>query len=92
MPVIPALPLLPTHGAAAHPHPSPPGTFAVLPHATTQGVRAQTAKAVKHTGHTADSGGTRGGTETDESLDEEANTLDAKSKRRPGSHILDVEA
>ncbi|MBL8807629.1 hypothetical protein [Sphingomonas daechungensis] len=56
-------------------------------------MRAQTAKAIKHTSQTGRSRQARSGTDGDAAIDEDANALDAKAKRHPGSsHTLDVEA
>jgi hypothetical protein len=87
MPIVPVLPLVPASATGHHPQqPHAPGAFA----AAIQG--AQTAKAVKPSGATANSRVARRSTETDDSLDEETNTLDAKARFRPGAHIVDVEA
>jgi hypothetical protein len=89
MPLAPVLPPMPAQVAVAHQHPHP--TAVPMPHATASGVRAQTAKAVKHAGETDRAGRSRSGTDSDAAIDEDANALDAKSKRRPGQHRLDVE-
>ena len=80
---------MPVQVAVTHQHQQP--TAVPLPHATAPGVRAQTAKAVKHAGETDRTGRSRSGSDTDAAIDEDANTLDAKSKRKPGQHTLDVE-
>jgi hypothetical protein len=54
-------------------------------------VRGQTAKAVKHTGEADKARAGRSSSETDASVDEDANALGAKSQRKPGQHALDVE-
>ena len=90
MPLAPVLPPMPVQVAVAHQHQQP--TAVPLPHATAPGVRAQTAKAVKHAGETDRGGRSRSGTDSDAAIDDDANALDAKSKRRPGGHALDVEA
>jgi|GEM_PF-6342994 len=94
MPIVPALPIVPVPatGHHAHAHPPPAGGFAALAQSFAASVQAQTANAVKAPGANAKIRDTRRSTETDDSLDEETNTLDAKAKRRPGTHILDVEA
>ncbi len=87
MPIVPVLPLVPASVTGHHTQPPPaPGAFA----AAIQG--AQTAKAIKPSAATTNSRVSRRSTETDDSLDEETNTLDAKAHFRPGAHILDVEA
>lgn len=82
---------MPAQVNVAPPHPQP---LAVpLPNAAATGVRAQTASAIKPAGQAAKSRRTRHGTEGDETIDEDANALDAKSKAHPASgHTLDVEA
>ncbi len=82
---------MPAQVNVAPPHPQP---LAVpLPNAVSTGVRAQTAKAIKHTSQTGRSRQARSGTDGDAAIDEDANALDAKAKRHPGSsHTLDVEA
>jgi hypothetical protein len=80
---------MPAQVAVAHHHPQP--TAVPLPHAAAPGVRAQTAKAVKHAGETDSTRRARSGSDTDSSVDEDANALGAKSQRKPGSHALDVE-
>jgi len=89
MPLAPVLPPMPAQVAVAHPHQQP--TAVPLPHATAPGVRAQTAKAVKHAGEADRAGRSRSGSDSDAAIDEDANALDAKSKRKSGSHTLDVE-
>ncbi len=89
MPLAPVLPPMPAQVAVAHHHPQP--TAVPLPHAAAPGVRAQTAKAVKHAGETDSTRRARSGSDTDSSVDEDANALGAKSQRKPGSHALDVE-
>jgi hypothetical protein len=92
MPITPALPIVPVLATGHHTpaHPQPAGAFAALAFGT--GVRAQTAAGIKPAGTNAHVRTARRGTETDDSLDEETNTLDAKTKRSSGNHILDVEA
>jgi hypothetical protein len=80
---------MPVQVAVAHHHPQP--TAIPLPHASAPGVRGQTAKAVKHTGEADKARAGRSSSETDASVDEDANALGAKSQRKPGQHALDVE-
>lgn len=91
MPIAPVLPPMPAQVNIAPPHHQP---LAVpLPNAAAAGVRAQTAKAIKHAGQSGRTGRSRPGTEGDSALDEDANALDAKSRKGSGSqHALDVEA
>jgi hypothetical protein len=89
MPIVPVLPLLPASATGHHTvHPPASGAFA----AVVQAAGAQTSKAVKPSAAAASPRQTRRATETDDSLDEETNTLDAKAHFRPGTHSLDVEA
>ncbi len=87
MPLAPVLPPMPVQVAVAH-H-QPPAV--PLPHAAAPGVRGQTAKAIKHAGETDSARRSRSGSETDATVDEDANALGAKSQRKPGRHALDVE-
>ena len=80
---------MPVQVAVAHHHPLP--TAIPLPHASSPGVRGQTAKAVKHAGEADSARRGRSSSETDASVDEDANALGAKSQRKPGQHTLDVE-
>jgi hypothetical protein len=87
MPIVPVLPLLPASVAGHHTQPPPaPGAFAAAIQS------AQTAKAVKPSAAAANPRVARRSTETDDSLDEETNTLDAKARFRAAPHIVDVEA
>lgn len=89
MPIVPVLPLLMASATGHHaPHPPASGAFS----AVVQAAATQTSKAVKQSAATASPRQTRRATETDDSLDEETNTLDAKAHFRPGAHNLDVEA
>ena len=90
MPIMPVLP--PTPAQVAVPHQHHPQPVAVpVPHATAPGVRGQTAKAVKHAGETDSARRGRSGTDTDSSIDGDANALGAKAQRKSGKHSLDVE-
>ena len=90
MPLAPVLPPMPAQVAVPHHHPQP--TAVPLPHAAAPGVRGQTAKAIKHAGESDAARRSRSGSETDATVDEEANALGAKSQRKPGQqHALDVE-
>ncbi|MBI3505381.1 MAG: hypothetical protein HY059_11105 [Proteobacteria bacterium] len=80
---------MPAQVAVAHPHSQP--TAVPMPNATAQGVRAQTARAVKHAGETDAARRSRSGSESDSAVDEDANALGAKSQRKSGQHALDVE-
>jgi hypothetical protein len=71
-------------------HPQP--VAVPVPTAMAAGVRAQTAKAIKHAGEAARTGRSRSGRDTDAAIDEDANALGAKSQRRSGNHTFDVEA
>jgi hypothetical protein len=88
MPIVPVSPLGSATVAGHHTQPTPTasGAFAAAVH------NALTAKAVKPSSATANPRVARRATETDNSLDEETNTLDAKAHFRPGNHIVDVEA
>lgn len=88
MPITPALPIAPVLATGHHvqAHPPSPVAFAALASG------AQTAAGIKPVGANKQIRTARRGTETDDSLDEETNTLDAKTKRNSGSHVLDVEA
>jgi hypothetical protein len=83
------MPPMPAQVAVQHHHPQP--TAVPLPHATAPGIRGQTAKAIKHAGETDQARRSRSGSETDASVDEDANALGAKSQRKSGQHALDVE-
>jgi len=90
MPITPVLPPTPAQVAVPqHHHPQP--VAVPVPHATAQGVRGQTAKAIKHAGETDSARRGRSGTEGDSAVDGDANALGAKSQRKSGNHSLDVE-
>lgn len=90
MPIMPVLPPTPAQvSVPQHHHPQP--VAVPVPHATAPGVRGQTAKAVKHAGETDGTRRSRSGTDTDASVDGDANALGAKARRRSDNHRLDVE-
>ena len=90
MPIAPILPPTPAQINLTQPMPHP--VAVPVPNAAAAGVRAQTAKAVKHANETTRARAGRSGTESDSAVDEDANALGAKSQRHPGQHTLDVEA
>lgn len=90
MPVLPIqAPLAVTQNTVHHPQPQPQQ----LPQnnvAAQTSARAQTAKGLKQGSGAGNSGSTRDGTKTGESVDADANAIGAKARRR-SNHKLDVE-
>jgi hypothetical protein len=90
MPVLPIPPPIAVTQNAIH-HPLPQPQQLPLTHAGAQTTaRAQTAKGLKQGSATGNSGSTRDGTKTAETVDSDANALGAKA-RKSGNHKLDVE-